>query len=438
MSAKYPKPQITKLKNGLRFMHIPVLQTETVLAMVLVGTGADFESKSDNGLAHFLEHMCFKGTTKRPTAKDIAIEFDNIGADYNAFTSRAYTGYYARAHKKHAEKIIEMVSDIYLNPTFPKVEVEKEKGVVTQELNMYMDQPGYRISRLLSQMMYKDQSAGRATLGTKETISSFSRKDLVKYHSKSYSAENTIVVIAGNIDQKKAQSLVQNLFSKLDGGKKLLRPNTKSSQKGAVVGIEYKKTDQVHFKLAFRIPGYIDKKGESNALLKDIKAMSVAFGSSMSSRLFLKMREELGICYYVGSGVHARHDSGELIISAGVEKDRLEEALNGIVDEIVKIKNEGIGSDELSKVKEGWLSGLVLGLETVSDFADFYAFQEILGKKIKHPADRVREIEGLKLENVNKTPALVFDKTIANLAIYGDVKDVPANRAKFLKIVSRI
>lgn len=438
MSTKYPKPKISKLKNGLRLMHIPMEQTETVLAMVLVGTGADFESKSENGLAHFLEHMCFKGTTKRPTAKDISIEFDNIGADYNAFTSRAYTGYYARAHKKHAEKIIEMVSDIYLNPTFPKGEVEKEKGVVTQELNMYMDQPGYRISRLLSEMMYKDQSAGRATLGTKETIASFSRDGLVKYHAKNYSAENTIMVIAGNIDQKKAQSLVQGLFSELDSGKKLLRPNTKSTQKDAVVGIECKKTDQVHFKLAFRIPGYMDKNGESNKVLGDIRAMSTAFGGGMSSRLFLKMREELGICYYVGSGVHARHDSGELIISVGVEKGRLEEALNGIVDEIIKIKKSGVTKDELTKVKEGGLSGLVLGLETVSDFADFYAFQEILGKKIKHPADKVKDIEGLKLESVNKTPALVFDKTKANLAIYGDVKDTPANRQKFLKIVSRI
>jgi predicted Zn-dependent peptidase len=316
--------------------------------------------------------------------------------------------------------------------------MEKEKGVVTQELNMYMDQPGYRISRLLSDMMYADQPVGRPTIGSKGTISSFTKKDLVRYHSKNYTAENTIVVVAGNIDREKSFAQVKALFEKLNSGKKLSRSSTTVTQKIPKISIESKKTDQVHFKLAFRIPGYKDKSGKLNENMKNIRAMSTAFGSGMSSRLFLKMREELGICYYVGSHVHTRHDSGEFVISAGVEKARLEEALSGIVDEIVKMKKEGMMPEELTKVKECWLSDLVLGLETVSDFSDFYAFQEILDKKIKHPADEVNEIEGIKLSDVNKTPKEVFDISKANLAIYGDVKDSSANGERFLKIISRI
>ncbi len=426
--SKTPTFHKKKLPNGLRFIHVPIANTQTVLAMVLVGTGADYESKRDNGLAHFLEHMCFKGTVKRPTAKSIALEFDGIGADYNAFTGRAYTGYYARAHKKHAPRIIEMISDIFLNSTFPESEIEKEKGVIVQEINMYMDDPQYRVSRLATTQMYGDQPAGREIAGTKESVSSFARKDLVRYYDDQYSAKNTVVVIAGNISQASAEKQVEALFRKHHAGKAQKRPITKIAQSKPGVALEFKETDQTHLILSFRAMGYMDKK------VSDGRSLAMALGSGMSSRLFQKMREELGICYYIHAGLHTRHDVGEFVITAGVANDRVEEALKGIIEELKKVKKSGIELAEIKKVKECRLSGLVLHLETTEDYADFYAKQEILKGKIETPEDKIKEIESIRLKSVNELAGKIFDKNKANLAVLGPFSE--SKKKEFLKIIS--
>ncbi|HEY1037676.1 MAG TPA: pitrilysin family protein [Candidatus Paceibacterota bacterium] len=427
---KTPTFHKEKLKNGLRFIHVPLETTETVLAMVLVGTGADYESKAENGLAHFLEHMCFKGTAKRPNAKGIALEFDNIGADYNAFTGRSHTGYYARAHKKHASKIIEMVSDIYLNSTFPEAEIEKEKGVIIQEINMYMDDPQFRVSRLATVQLYGDQPAGREIAGTKETVSSFTRKDIVRYYDDQYSAKNTVVVIAGNIKRTQAKSQVEKLFKGLNPGKVAKRPITKVNQDKPNVALEFRETDQTHLILTFRAMGYLDKRNPA------ARSLAMALGSGMSSRLFQKMREELGICYYINAGLHARHDVGEFVITAGVANDRVNEALEGIIDELKNVSKNGIEQAELEKVKEGRLSSLVLHLETTEDYADFYAKQEILKGKIELPKDRIKEIEGVTLKSVNTLAKDIFSPEKANLAVLGPFSE--SKKKEFMKILSSL
>lgn len=363
------------VKNGLRYLFIPMQQTQTMLAMVLVATGTDYESKKQNGLAHFLEHMCFKGTTKRPSAKSIALEFDTIGADYNAFTSRGLTGYFARAHKKHAGHIFDIVSDVYLNSTFPQEEIEKEKGVVIQEINMYADDPHSQVSKLATHLLYGDQPAGWEILGTKETVSSFTRGDLVKYRKSQYDAKNTLVVIAGNFDEKVIESEIKKAFGKMPEGKKNTRAKTVVKQSAPQIAIDTRETDQTHLILSFRAYGYengeiaskldqkmkggLDRKVKGKldpvAVQKKISALrtlTTALGGGMSSRLFQKMREELGICYYVGSSASLRPDAGNVVISAGVANDRVKEALEGIMSEVRRFKEEGISLDELKKVKE--------------------------------------------------------------------------------------
>ncbi len=419
-----------KLPNGLRYILIPMKHTESVLSMVLVNTGADFESKEENGLAHFLEHMCFKGTKKRPNAKDIALEFDTIGADYNAFTSRGYTGYYARAHKKHSEKILEMVSDIYINSTFPSEEVQKEQGVVIQEINMYMDDPQYRVSKLSNTLLYGDQPAGREISGTKETVSSFNRDHLVKYHNKYYQAKNTLVVVAGNIKESAVERQIQFLFGEMKSGKKSVCPKTIVKQQKPEISIEYKETDQTHLILSFRAFDYFDKR------LFAGHSLSTAFGGNMSSRLYQKMREELGICYYVGSTMNTRHDTGVFSIYAGVANERIGEALDGIVSEIQKLKREGILQSELKKVTECRLSALVLHLETTEDYADLFGKQEILKNKITTPEEHEKRIQEVTLKAVNSLLPEIFDRNKASLAIVGPFKE--ADKAKFLKTLQKI
>ena len=428
------KKKFTKktLPNGLRYLFIPMEQTQTMLAMTLVATGADFESKKDNGLSHFLEHMCFKGTTKRPSAKDIALELDTIGADYNAFTSRGYTGYFARAHKKHASHIFEIVSDIYLNSNFPNEEIEKEKGVVIQEINMYADDPQSRVSKLATELLYGDQPAGWEIIGTKETVSSFTRKDLLRYRKNQYDAKNTLVVIAGKFDAKQIEKEIRKTFGEMPAGKKNTRAKTKVKQSEPQIAIDTRETDQTHLLLTFRAYGYETAQNKVSAL----RTLSTALGGGMSSRLFQKMREELGICYYVGSSASLRPDTGNLVISAGVANDRVKEALEGIMEEVRLFKSEGITLEELSKVKEYRLSGLVLHLETTEDFAEFYGKEEILRDKITTEEEISKHIETVKKDEVDTVAQDIFVTSGVNLAITGPFNE--KDKKDFLKIISKI
>ncbi len=419
-----------KLKNGLRYIFVPMKETESVLAMVLVRTGADFESARENGLAHFLEHMCFKGTTNRPTAKQIALEFDQIGAQNNAFTGRGYTGYHARSHKKHASKILEMVSDIYLNPIFPEEEIKKEQGVVVQEYHMYMDDPQFRVGKLATEQLYGGQAMGREILGTPKTITSFKKKDLLDYRRKHYTAKNTLVVVAGNFSPTLIEKEIERLFGKMQTGSQVPYPKTTVRQSKPQVAIEHRKTDQTHLILSFRAFGYFDKRTSAG------RSLSTALGSGMSSRLHQKMREELGICYYVSSGLHTSNNVGVFSISAGVANDRLEEAVKGIVDEIKKIKAEGVSKAEGEKVTECRLSSLVLHLETPEDYADLYASDEILKNKILPTSEYARRIKAVTTADMNRIAAQVFTKKGANLAIVGPFG--PAHKKRLLALLNTL
>ncbi len=429
------------LPNGLRYLFIPMEQTQTMLAMVLAATGTDYESKKENGLAHFLEHMCFKGTAKRPTAKEIALEFDTIGADYNAFTSRGYTGYFARAHKKHASHIFEIVSDLYLNSTFPNEEISKEIGVVIQEINMYADDPQSRVSKLATHLLYGDQPAGWEVIGTKETVSSFTRADLLRYRKNQYDAKNTLVVIAGNFDAKQIAKEIKTNFGKMPSGKKNTRAKTIVKQTEPQVAFDTRETDQTHLLLTFRAYGY--EKGGIASKIKDVqkkvaamRSLSTALGGGTSSRLFQKIREELGVCYYVGASTSLRPDAGNLVISAGVSNDRVKEALEAIMAEVRKFKEEGISLDELKKVKEYRLSGLVLHLETTEDFADFYGKEEILQDKITTEDEVTKRIEATKKEEVDTVGKEIFNAKGVNLALTGPFSQ--KDKKDFLKIISNI
>ncbi len=404
------------LSNGLRILHIPMKTTETVLAMVLVGTGADYETKKENGLAHFLEHMCFKGTQKRPTAKDIALEFDMIGADYNAFTGKAYTGYYARAHKKHASHILEIVSDIFLHSVFPEQEIKKEQGVVIQEMNMYMDDPQYRVQKLALELLYGSSPAGREIIGTKETVSSFTRNNLIEYHKNQYTAQNTVVVVAGNIGEKETYAQVEKLFGGLRKGSKNQYQKTVVPEVKTQVAVGAKETDQTHIVLSFRGFNFKDKRVQAG------RSLTAVLGGGMSSRLYHKMREELGICYYVYATLNCSFDTGELTVCAGVANERVEEAITGIISELKKVRDEGITDKELKKVTEFRLSGLVLHLETAEDYANFYGREELIKGKATLPKERAEEIEKVTKKAVNKVAQDLLSAEGANLAIVGPIK----------------
>jgi predicted Zn-dependent peptidase len=212
------KPKRTVLKNGMRIITVPMKDNPTVTVLVLVEAGSKYETKKLNGISHFLEHMCFKGTAKRPTALHIAHELDGLGADYNAFTTEEYTGYYAKGEARYFPKLLDVVSDIYQNSTFPEKEIEKEKGVIVEEINMYEDMPARDVQQVFTSLLYGDQPAGWSVAGTKENVKSFKREDFINYKDAHYVASATTIVVAGNISHVDALNQIKSQFKAIPAG----------------------------------------------------------------------------------------------------------------------------------------------------------------------------------------------------------------------------
>lgn len=406
----------TNLDNGLRIITAPMTDNPTVTVLVLVEAGSKYETKEINGLSHFLEHMCFKGTKKRPTAMDIAHELDSIGAQYNAFTGNEYTGYYAKAHARHADLILDVVSDIYLNSTLPEAEMEREKGVIIEEISMYNDLPQKKVQDVFMALLYGDQPAGWDIAGTKENVAKMKRSDFIDYRKRFYTAPNTLVAVTGSFNEKEMIASIKKLFSKCEskeGGDKL---RVKESQKSPAILIEEKKTDQTHFILGVRTFDLYDKRNSA------LKVLAGILGGGMSSRLFEKMRNKLGICYYVSASPDAYTDHGYFAISAGVRNDRLEEAIKEVIQELSILREKEVSEKELSKVKEYLIGNMYLGLESSDSIADFYGFQEILRRPIRTPDEVAKEINKVTALDIKKIAKEIFVDNGLNLALIGPGK----------------
>jgi predicted Zn-dependent peptidase len=405
------------LSNGVRVMLVPLQENQTVTVMVLAETGSEYENKENNGISHFLEHLCFKGTMKRPSSKIINYELDAMGSQSNAFTSSEYTGFYAKAQAKQVHKIIDIVSDIYLHSTFPEEELQKEKGVVIEEINMYEDQPHQKVWEVLSAAMFEGQSAGRTILGTKQTVSSFSREDVLNYHKTHYVPEATLVVVSGKFDVDEVMKDLEEKFIFDELASKENKVGVVSEQKETKIVLHEKKSDQTHLVIGFRSFDTYSKNNIAVGLLSTI------LGGGMSSRLFTKMREELGICYYIRSGNSTSTDHGEFCISAGVSNSRLEEAVKGIVEEVKSIVESPVDEVELRKAKDYRIGNLYLGLESSDDFSDFYGGQEINHKEIMTPDEVAKRIEAVTAEEIQALAKEIFVPSRATLALVGPATD---------------
>lgn len=404
-------------KNGLRVITVPMKDNPTATVLVLVETGSKYETKENNGISHFLEHMCFKGTEKRPTSMDIVKELDAIGSQSNAFTSHEYTGYYAKANAKHFKKIFDVISDIYLNSTFPEKEIEKEKGVIIEEMNMYEDMPHRDVQDLIMTLLYDGQSAGMKIIGIKENILKTKREDFIKYKKEHYVPEATTVIVSGNINEKEVLKEIEKTFGKIPASKKYSKQKVKEIQKNPEVLLKYKKTDQTHFVLAYRSFGFFDKRSSAVAVLGAI------LGGGMSSRLFQKLREEMGVGYYVRAYNDGYTDHGFFQISAGVDNKRIDEVLKVVLAECKKIKTELVSDEELERVKEFLIGNMKLSLESSDDIANFYGAQESLKKEIKTAEEKAKEIRAISKQDIKKLAGQIFKEDKMNLALIGPFKE---------------
>jgi predicted Zn-dependent peptidase len=404
-------------KNGLRIVTIPMKDNPTVTVLVLVGTGSDYEPKEINGISHFLEHMCFKGTIKRPNSMVISHELDALGCQYNAFTGNEYTGYYAKGDAKNFKQMFDIVTDIYLNSTFPEAEMEKEKGVIVEEINMYEDMPSSLVQDLFTEVLYKDQSAGRSTLGTKENIYKMVRDNFVEYKKLHYVAENTVVVVSGNITNEEVYKEITKYFKDIPVRKAGSKPKTKDIQTKPEILIKYKETDQTHFVLGVRTFNNFDKRNVFVSML------GAVLGAGMSSRLFTKLREEMGVAYYVRASNQPSLDHGSFQISAGVNNSRTEEVIIEILKECKKLTLEKISDEELNKVKALIIGNMKMSLESTDDIANFYGGQELLKKEIKTLDEKIKEIKKVTSLDIQKIAKVIFKDKNLNLAIIGPFKD---------------
>lgn len=401
------------LENGLRVILAPMTETRTATVLVMTGVGSRFETKRENGIAHFLEHMMFKGTTKRPTTLDISRELDSIGADYNAFTSKEWTGYYAKVEAHHWETALDVVSDMFLNAKIDQDEIERERGTIIQEINMYEDMPARKVVDVWEEHLYGDTPLGWDIVGPKENIRAFKRKDFVKYMERGYVGGNVVVGVAGNIDPKKVMTEVRARFGAVKAG---VRPEYKKAsdrQSEPAVFIHKKKTDQTNFLLGVRT---FDLYHPDRFALS---VLSIILGGNMSSRLFIEVRERRGLAYRVRTEGESFHDAGYLATQCGVEHENLEKAISVILDEYRKIATEKVDPEELSRAKEYLIGKLAMGLEGSDDVAEYLVTQEILRDEIVTPAEKVRMIRKVTRDDVLRVARDIFRDERLNLAVVG-------------------
>jgi len=413
------------LENGLRVVTVPLKDNPTVTVLVMVEAGSKYETKEINGLSHFLEHMCFKGTTKRPKAIDISRELDSIGAEYNAFTSQEFTGYFAKAEAKHFSKILDVVSDLYLNPTLDAVELEKEKGVIVEEINMYEDMPQRHVADLFMSLVYGDQPAGWNIAGTRENVKKFTRKDFVSYREAQYVAPATTVIVSGSFDATSVTRGLREAFGGLSSLPKSEKERTRDTQARPAALLEYKKTDQAHLVLGFRT---FDTFAKEHPTMKIIEGI---LSGGMSSRLFQKLREEMGVGYYVRACEDSYTDHGLLTVSAGVDKERVIEVLQAILGELKRLRDEPVSAAELTKVKDYLVGTLYLGLESSDSVAEFLGFQEVLGKPLKTPEELIAELMAVTPSMIQETAGKIIRNDTLNLALIGPFE----NPTEFEKVL---
>jgi predicted Zn-dependent peptidase len=407
-----------KLKNGVRVVLVPDDKAVAVLAQVLVETGSAYENKKNNGISHFLEHMVFKGTKRRPSTKIIAEEVDGIGGQMNAFTGQEETGYWIKMPSGYAENAIDLVADIYLNPLLEQREINRERGVILQELAMYEDLPMRKVEEEFEELLYGDQPTGWKIIGTKENIESMKRGDMKKYMAEKYLSKSTVVTVAGNFDITKVKQQLEELFGlKKNNKRKLPKKKTIEKQSSPQVKLLTKKTDQTHLVLGFRSVDMFDSKRYALSLLSTI------LGGGMSSRMFLNIREREGLAYYIHTSSELGRDAGVFVVQAGVAKENLKKTIKLMLKEIKKIANKKVSVKELKKAKERLKGNVKIGLETVQSKAGFFGNQELFYEKVESPEEILVKYENVTAEDIQAVAKYIFKNSKLNLAVVGPHKN---------------
>ncbi len=404
------------LPNGLTIIEVPSHDAESVVVDFFVKTGSRSETLKENGISHFLEHFLFKGSKKYPSAMAISTLIDSIGGEMNANTGKEHTQFYIKSASQHLPLIFEVLTDMIQNPLFDPAELEREKGVIVEEINMYKDMPMAEIENVLEGTMWHGDALGRDIAGTKETVTKFTREMFADYILRHYQTSNMILGISGKYDQKKLNSLIKSHWQKYPKRKFGGWAKAKDKQSAPRLKLQFKQTEQSHLSLGFKGFAYGDKRGAGQSVL------SAILGGGMSSRLFMEVRERRGLGYYVRASGGAYQDTGLFNIGSGVQVGKIEEALTVIIGELKKIKTAKVGDKELQKAKDYLKGKTILALEDNQVRLDWFMEHAAFYKKIETPIEVFKKIDAVTAQDVQKIAQDLFQNKNMSLAIIGPYK----------------
>jgi predicted Zn-dependent peptidase len=406
----------TLLKNGLRVITVPMPSFESATALVMVGAGSRYETKKNSGISHFLEHMAFKGTEKRPSAMDISSLIDGIGGEFNAFTGKEYTGYYVKSAKNNVGLILDVLSDMLMHSKLDPKEIEKEKGVIAEEINLYEDMPMRKIGDIYESLLYGDTPMGWDIAGEKKIIDRLMREDFVTYMDSLYSADNITVIVAGGMDEKAVLADIEKYFSPMKQFVTSKPQLVVENQVKPHLLVKNKKTEQIHIALGVRTVSLENPEKYPLAVLSSI------LGGGMSSRLFSEVREKRGLAYYVRSHQDEYVDAGSLVSVAGIDPKRVSEAVDVMMAEYRKVSSGkmDIKKEELTKAKEYLKGHLVLELEDSRSVSTYYGHQELLEHEVLNPDQVLKKIDEVTIDSVEEMGKKYFVNKGLNLALIGN------------------
>jgi len=407
----------TVTSNGLRIITEKLESTKAVTALVLAGAGSRYETKDINGIAHFLEHMFFKGAKKYKNTREVSEAIDGIGGTFNAFTGKEYAGYYVKVASEHIEVALDVLSDMLLHARFDTEEINRERGVILEEYNMYQDTPMYQIGWDFERLMFGDQPLGWDQIGTVELIKSVTKEQFQDYKKRFYTPDNIVLTLAGDIEHEKALELAKKYFQFPDAKKSNDFNAWKAFQNKEKVYLHEKKTEQAHIIVGMQSYPETHKDHWAEKLL------GIILGGNMSSRMFLSVREARGLCYYISSHSDNFSDAGIFSTSAGVRVDGVEEAITAIIEEYRKIKSKKILAPELEKAKSFIKGKTVLRLEDSEEYAHLLGKFELLHNETMTPEEILKEIEAVTIDDISRVANDLFKPENIKIGVIGPYSD---------------
>ena len=405
------------LSNGLRVLTAPLEHAQSVTCYIMLAAGSRYENVANRGIAHFAEHMFFKGTERRPTAKDIALEVDRFGGEFNAFTSKEYTGYYIRCAGEQRDQALDVLVDMIRNSKFDPEELEREKGVIVEEMNMYFDTPRDYVSSVYDELLFGDNPLGWETLGTKETVTGATRDTFLDYISSWYKPARMVVGVAGMTGDDLLPRLEDLLgdIEPADTGQPV--PSAVERSTEPRVRIHSKDSDQAN--VCIGLPSYPLGHPDRYAL----QLLGTVLGTGMSSRLVLEVRERRGLAYYVYALNSSYTDAGTLVSQAGVDLKRADEAVGVIAQEFKRLAEERVPDDELEKARALAKGRFVLQTESPNGLLLFGLRREILEGRAAEPAELLAGLDAITVDDVHRVAQDVIGGQGLRLAVIGPFDD---------------